>query len=346
MNPITPITPTTQRDPTPAITPTAVTIGTFDGVHLAHAALIHRARERAGPAGRVIAIAFDPHPRSVLSPGSEPPRLTTFDRRAELLRLEGADDVRRIEPHPALLAMTAPAFIRALAAEFRPAYIVEGGDFRFGRDRGGGTHELISLGRELGFALEVLPPVEARLDDGHAVRVSSSVTRWLIAQGRVADAALLLGRPYELQGPVVRGDRRGRAAGFPTVNLEPSTMRPADGVYAGLALLPDGRQLPAAINIGTRPTVNGPDHRVEAHLLGLPTSWRLGRHAPATWGPVQGLSEYGWTCTLRLHRWLRDQARFASFDQLATQLERDCARAQALYAAIGPGLPSAPTTPT
>lgn len=310
---------------------TAITIGAFDGAHLGHSALIRSAREAVGPDGRVIAISFDPHPLAVLRPGSEPAKLTDFDRRAELLHAYGASEVRRLQPEPGLLRLSPRAFIEATVQDLRPDFFVEGPDFRFGRGRAGGLDDLRSLGREFGFAVRVLDEVATELEDQSVVRVSSSVIRWLLGRGRVADAARLLGRRYELAGEVIRGDRLGRTLGFPTVNIDARTLRPMDGVYAAVADLPNGTSLPAAVNVGSRPTVRGLEHRVEAHLLGLPTSWAKGaasdsQAAGEAWSPLDGLAEYGWTCRVGLVAWVRDQVRFGSVADLAAQLARDCAR--------------------
>lgn len=314
---------------------TAVTIGTFDGVHRGHAAILAEARRLAGPEGRVVALAFDPHPISVLRPQITPPRLTPFESRAQRLRDAGADDVRRLEPDGALLALTPEQFMRFVTQSFAPDVVVEGADFHFGRGRAGDVRALADLGRTLGFTLAVVPAVDVELSDQTLHRASSTLARWLLDRGRVRDAAAVLGRPYELTGDVRRGDRRGRTIGFPTINLRPETMLPAEGVYAGLAHLPNGQTLPAAINIGERPTVGGVEHRVEAHLLGLPTSARASSalDAAPAWAPVPGLPEYGWTARIELCARLRDTVRFGSLAELAAQLSRDCARIPAALAA-------------
>jgi len=310
---------------------TAVTIGNFDGVHLGHVALVQRARELAGPGGRVVVLSFDPHPLAILKPEKAPALLTTFEKRAALLKEAGADEVYRLEPDAQLLGLDATQFMRHVVDSFGPRHIVEGGDFRFGRGRGGDVDALRSIGARLGFDVDVVGEVEAPLADQSLVRASSTRVRWLLERGRVGDAHHLLARPYEVGGTVTPGDRRGRTVGFPTANIEPETMLPADGVYAGLATLPDGRPVPAAINIGTRPTVDGFDRRLEAHLLGLPSSWSPERGpeqaAADAWMPIETFGEYGWRCELSFRAWLRDQVRFASLGALVDQLGRDCARA-------------------
>lgn len=335
--------------------PTAVvTIGNFDGVHRGHATLIERARAHAGARGRVVVLSFDPHPAAVLRPGRAPVRLTTFEQRAGLLRRAGADEVRRLEPDRVLLSMSPETFLGYVKDEFNPGWLVEGADFHFGKGRVGHTGEMRSIGERLGFRVEVVRPVEVVLGDHSIVTASSTIIRWLIGRGRVADAAIVLGRPYELTGVVVAGDRRGRTIGFPTANLEPEQASPAAGVYAAIAGLPDGRSLPAAVHVGERPSVGDGEHRVEAHILGLPTSCAVPEQsAPSvsegsedhddpgttrdsarrsrsgvlpTWEPIPGLDETGWRLSLRFLAWIRDPIAFPSVDRLADQLARDCRR--------------------
>lgn len=306
---------------------TVVTIGNFDGVHRGHATLIARARDLAGPAGRVVVLSFDPHPSAVLRPGTEPDRLTTFAHRAELLRGAGADEVRRLEPDRALLSMTPDEFLGHVCRAFQPTALVEGADFHFGRGRTGNVRSLADIGARLGFAVEVVPPVRVALLDHAEVIASSSILRWLLRHGRVADAAIVLGRPYALTGPIVAGDRRGREIGFPTANLAPPEQTPpGPGVYACTAELPGSRELPAAVHVGDRPTVGDADYRIEAHILGLPTAANAPGRRNGEWSPIEGLSETGWRCTLRFHSRLRDPIRFASVEALKAQVARDCRR--------------------
>lgn len=305
---------------------TAITIGNFDGVHLGHQALVRACRDAVGPAGRVVAIAFDPHPQSVLAQRTVPDRLTTFDERARLLRIAGADEVRRLEPTNQLLAMSARAFADRVLTDFTPAAIVEGEDFRFGRARAGDLTLLASIAEPRGCRVITIAAVETDLIDQSIVPVSSSRIRWLLTHGRVADAARLLGRPYRLAGPVVRCHRRGRTIGFPTANIDTDTVLPADGVYAAIGTLPDGRVVPAAVNVGTRPTVDGTHRCAEAFLLDLDTD-------PEHWSAIAGLPEYGWPLALDFTDYLRDEVRFNTLELLIEQMHRDCDRVAALVLA-------------
>src|SRR5690606_6923660 len=149
---------------------------------------------------------------------------------------------------------------------------------------------------------------------------SSSLVRRLVGAGRMQDAALALGRPYEVEGRVIQGDRRGRTLGFPTINLDTPCLVPATGVYAAEAVLPDGRVAPAAVSAGPRPMYPDSPPTVEAHLIGLGPESHERPNLP-------GLPEYGWPVRLRLAAWLRDQIGFGSVEALIDQIERDCARA-------------------
>lgn len=307
-----------------------ITIGNFDGVHLGHAALIRRAREAANAAGasservRVLVLAFDPHPASILRPGTEPVRLTTWEQRAELLRRAGADQAVRLEPTPELLSSSAEDFIQGLVDQYKPVAFVEGSDFRFGKGRAGDIDLLRSLGSRLGFWVHIVEPVTAVLDDHSIVPCSSTLVRWMIENGRVRDAAHILGRSYSVVGRVVQGQRRGRDLGIPTANISSPCLAPADGVYAGRARLADGRTFPAAISVGTNPQFDGRARSIEAHLLTGPPDRASG------WSPLPGLPEYGWGIELEFMSYLRDQARYESIESLVEQIRRDCQRAASI----------------
>jgi riboflavin kinase/FMN adenylyltransferase len=288
---------------------TALTIGNFDGVHLGHAALVRRARACAGPDGRVVVMSFWPHPITVLRPERAPDTLTPFERRTELLQALGADEVVRIEPSKELLGLAPEEFIRRVVAEHAPTCIVEGADFRFGRARAGDVELLARLGADLGFRAEVVQPVRVATADQLVAEASSTLVRWLISEGRVRDAARVLGRPHEVRGVVVEGAKRGRDIGFPTANLASDAMLPADGVYAGVARLPGGERLPAAVSVGSNPTFGDESRRLEAHLI----DWN---------GPVD---DYGWPLTVELVAWLRDQITYRGVEPLIEQIRRDIA---------------------
>lgn len=329
-----------------------VTIGTFDGVHVGHAALVERARSLAGELaapGGVTAMVFDPHPMTVLgqpSGAGAPPRLSSFGQRERWLLALGADRVVRLRPTPELLSRSAGEFVDWCIDHHGAAGFVEGPDFRFGRGREGGTEDLRRLAGARGAPVEVVPAVEVVMTDHQTARASSTLARWLVAHGRVADAAAVLGRWFEIDALVVPGDRRGRTIGFPTANLVPASdgqsagddvLPPGDGVYACVGVLDDGRELPAAVNVGKRPTFAGVQRTIEAHFLGLGTSAGGGAGVEGAWRPVPGVAEYGWRVQLRFVAWLRDQVRFESVPALVAQLHRDCARAAEVVGRAGVG---------
>ncbi len=298
---------------------TAVTIGNFDGVHRGHSALIAEARARVGGAGRVVAMAFDPHPLTVLRPAWAPTRLSTFAQRERWLRELGADEVTRLKPEPALLGLSPEEFLRRMCDQNHPSFIVEGADFNFGRGRAGSIETLRDLGPRFGFEPVIVPAVEVEVTDHSLVRVSSSLIRWLLERGRVVDAARLLGRAYEMIGTVERGQQRGRTIGFPTMNLDVSDRQvPADGVYAGRAVLPTGAAHLAAISVGTNPTFAGTQRTCEAFLLDYDGS----------------LDEYGWTLRLSFGAWLRDQMQYPGIEPLVQQLHRDIDRVRMAYGSL------------
>lgn len=294
---------------------TAISIGNFDGVHLGHAALVERARSLVGPRGRIVVLSFDPHPRAILKPGSEPARLTRFPDRVRLLESLGASEVHRLTPDRELLRLQPRHFVDHLVDRFSPDFIVEGPDFRFGARRSGDLDTLRELGGDRGFSTVEVSPIDLPLSNQLVVRASSTMIRELIRIGRVRDASMLLGRPYAVSGPVVQGDQRGRDIGIPTANVDPGELLlPADGIYAGLASLPDGRSLPAAISIGTKPTFGERPQALEAHILDYD-------------GP---LDHYDWPLSLAFTHWIRDQIRYADVDALVEQIRRDVNRTRTL----------------
>lgn len=300
---------------------TALTIGNFDGVHLGHRALVERCRSAVGDTGRVVVLSFSPHPMSLLNPEQAPSEIEAFSIRRERLLALGADEVVALEPTPELLSMPAQEFVDFVIDEYGPAVIVEGGDFRFGNRRLGTPTVLKELASVQGVGVDVVGAVEIALTDQSIVKASSTMTRWLIAHGRVRDAGFVLGRPHELVGTVVQGDMLGRRIGYRTANLKTESMLPCDGVYAALVELPDGKQMGGAMNIGVRPTVDGEERRAEVHVFD-------GDGKP--WMPEEGFPEYGWAIRVQMIGWVRDQVRFASIDALSEQLGRDVLKAKGM----------------
>ncbi len=291
----------------------AITIGNFDGVHVGHVRLVNEARVAAGPDGHVTALAFDPHPMTVLRPGATTQRLSTFDQRRQWLTEAGANEVVQLRPTTELLSLEPADFLAWVAKEYRPDLIVEGDDFRFGRARAGSAKILQDHEATHDYRTIIISAVQATLSDHSVVRASSSMLRWLLANGRVRDAAILLDRPYEIRAKVVPGDRRGRDLGVPTANLDHGDcLLPADGIYCGAANGPDGQRYAAAISVGTKPTFGSNPRVCEAHLIDF----------------AGKVDEYGWIIELQFDDWLRDQLAFEQDDQLTEQLQRDIQRSR------------------
>jgi riboflavin kinase / FMN adenylyltransferase len=235
-----------------------VTIGAYDGVHLGHRAVIAELRRQADAIGaKSVVVTFDRHPAEVVRPQSAPKLLTDLKQRLELLASTGVDATLVVPFDADRSTETPEAFVRdVLVHHLGVRGVVVGGDFHFGKDRRGNVELLSKLGAELGFTVEGLALIG---DDGNPAtdhKVSSTEIRSLLSAGQAEAASALLGRPHEVRGPVVHGDARGRTLGFPTANVAVPTeiCLPADGIYAGWYERPNGEVLPAAINLGRRPT--------------------------------------------------------------------------------------------
>lgn len=275
-----------------------VTIGVFDGVHRGHQALITRMIEEARATGyRAVIVTFDPNPLEVLRPEQAPKRLTGIERRVALLQTLGAAEVVVLEFNADLAAMSAEDFTASVLIEgINARGVVIGHGFRFGH-RARGTAATLRAG---GLEVEEYALV------GEEGPISSTRIRAAIALGDVAEATTMLGRPPEVSGTVVAGQRRGRELGYPTANVEHHGRAavPADGVYAGFTEVAGVRHA-AAISVGTNPTFDGQPRTVESHLLDFT-------------GDL-----YGQTIRVEFVRRLRAMLRFDSIDELVTQMARD-----------------------
>ena len=289
-----------------------VAIGVFDGVHRGHQAVL---QELDGLAARVgspdslrAVLTFDPHPLAVVAPDRVPRLLGTIGQRLTRLELAGADVVG-VLPFSQIRSMEPEDFVQAVLVDaLGAAAVAVGQDFRFGRDRRGDVDALVAAGSQNGFVVDAIPLLA---EDN--TRLSSTHIRSLISAGNVEEAAELLGRSYTIEGPVVRGDGRGRTIGVPTANInyEPSVVLPKTGVYAGMVTV-DGVERRAVTNVGQRPTFDGRSTTVEAHLI----DWD---------GDL-----YGRVVEVGLAHRLRDELKFDGVEALVAQIAEDVEAARAV----------------
>lgn len=257
--------------------PTVVTIGVFDGVHRGHRTLISAARAEADAAALPLTVlTFDPHPVSVVRPDAAPCRLADLAHRVRLLKGAGADHVRVVTFDKELSSLSPQEFAQQyLVDELAARVVVTGENFRFGHRAAGDVALLAQIGEDDGFRVVGVP-----LAADESAVWSSTRIRELLRSGDVTGAAVGLTRPHRIRGTVVEGDRRGRELGYPTANLEvePGLCIPADGVYAGWAVLePDTdqeRRVAAAVSVGANMTFGGTEPRIESFLM-EPGEWDL-----------------------------------------------------------------------
>lgn len=288
--------------------PTVLTLGVFDGLHLGHQRIMQTVVERARATGAAAtAITFDPHPRAVLHPESAPPLLQTLDQRLANLDVLGLDQAIVIAFSKEFAAQPAEVFLEEIIRDrlhAKEVYLGKG--FAFGKDRGGNIELLREKSIQLGFAADEVEEVQIR-----GRRISSSQIRQLLAEGHVNLARRMLGRPYGVEGVIIRGNRRGHTIGFPTANLKPhNRVIPRYGVYATATLIA-GEWRKSITNIGVRPTFeNDADPSIETYVFDFD-------------GDL-----YGDVLRVRfLHR-IRDEKKFNGIHELKAQIEKDTARAR------------------
>ncbi|MFD7900489.1 bifunctional riboflavin kinase/FAD synthetase [Streptomyces sp. MnatMP-M17] len=292
-----------------------VTIGSYDGVHRGHQLIIGRAVERARELGvPSVVVTFDPHPSEVVRPGSHPPLLAPHHRRAELMAELGVDALL-ILPFTVEFSRLSPGdfIVKVLVDKLHARAVIEGPNFRFGHKAAGNVAVLADLGATYDYEVEVID-LRVTGEAGGGEPFSSTLTRRLVAEGDVAGAAEILGRPHRVEGVVVRGAQRGRELGYPTANVEtlPHTAIPADGVYAGW-LTADGERMPAAISVGTNPQFEGTERTVEAYAIDR-----------------VGLDLYGLHVTVDFLSYVRGQRKFESIEALLEAIADDVKRSRAL----------------
>jgi len=295
--------------------PCGLTIGVFDGVHRGHQHLIGVLLERARPEGlATVALTFNPHPRTVLRPGTAITYLTSLEERVELLQGQGVDSVGVVAFTSELAQLSAEDFLSLLVQELEMRLLVVGPDFALGRNRAGTIGVMREIGERLGFRVEVAPLL-AEADE----KVGSSAIRQALGAGDVERVGRLLGRPFSLRGPIVAGDRRGRALGFPTANIALGLDRalPAYGIFVTRAYVRESSH-ESCTSIGIRPTFDvEPRPVVETFILDFDEDI------------------YGREMQIDLLRRLRGEERFASAEALIAQIHKDIENTREWFKANG-----------
>lgn len=291
--------------------PSAVTIGVFDGVHRGHQHLVAALCERARAEGlAAVAVTFNPHPRTVLRPGSAITYLTSLEERVELLQALGLDAVGVLAFTSELAQLSPRDFLALLVDELQMRLLMVGPDFALGRNRSGTIGVMRQVGEELGFRVEVAPLLA---EDGE--KVGSSSVRQALSEGDVGRVARLLGRPFSLRGPVVIGDRRGRRLGFPTANIAIGLDRalPEYGIYVTRAYVRETAH-ESCTSIGIRPTFDVEPHRtVETFILDFDEDI------------------YGQEMRIEVLERLRGELKFESAGELVAQMHRDVEQTRAYF---------------
>ena len=295
---------------------TVATVGTFDGVHRGHWTVVSEICRRARSTGRhSVLVTFDPHPLRIVRPEHAPPALTTPVEKKEILAESGLDYAVFLSFTEALSHYQPRRFVEeVLVGRLRVEELVIGYDHGFGRDRSGDPETLRKIGEELGFVVDVVPPVSFGTE-----AVSSSRIRRMLSEGRVSEVIGPLGRPYSLRGTVVHGEGRGTKLGFPTANLavdDPEKLVPLEGVYAVRAVLKSGSYI-GALHVGPRPTFEDSPPSVEVHLLDFDRKI------------------YGEVVRIDFFERLRGVQSFSGVDALLDQILRDVEQARQVVSGTG-----------
>jgi len=300
-----------------------LTIGNFDGVHVGHQTIISSSRAKARKKGcEVVVMTFEPHPAALLCPEKAPERLTSLELKTQLLDECGVDCLVVLRDSIELLKLSPAEFVEEfLVKHISPSVVFEGENFRFGAGRAGNVHMLHSLGMEKGFGVSIIESQQVKLSIGPSVKVSSTIIRNLLKEGKVADAAVALGRAYRLIGRIVPGKGKGKQLGFPTLNMKkPEQLVPAEGVYAGTVEIGESfeqvrgseQKRPAVFSIGKTSTYGGDNPLlIEAHLLGADAGETEGKYM-----------------AMDFARFIRGQQKFESEKGLSQQIKRDCEKAK------------------
>ena len=294
-----------------------VALGNFDGVHAGHQAVIGKAVEMARAKGVPALVAtFDPHPVRHFAPDAPPFRLTTLDQRERYLKTLGVDAMVVFQFAAQLASVTAEDFVAGwLGGHLGVTGVVTGEDFTFGKGRGGNIAVLRDLAAKHGVACAAVGPVSDA--DGP---ISSSRIRAALQAGDCDTATRLLTRPFAVEGIVQHGDKNGRKLGFPTANIDMANyLRPRYGIYAVRGLLPDGRNLDGAANLGIRPSFDPPKELLEPHFFDFADDL------------------YGKTIEVEFHSFIRPEKKFDSLNELMEQMARDCDTARTILTSCASG---------
>lgn len=302
-----------------------LTIGNFDGVHLGHQEILAAAKRIAQErAAELVAMTFEPHPVAILHPDRAPGMLTPLELKTHLLAECGVDALIVLEDNRRLLNLSPGNFAsRFIVDNMHPGVVVEGDDFNFGLHRAGKIDTLRELGSQRGFEVCVIGPKEIKLSTGQTVRVSSTLIRYMLESGHVADAAAALGRPYRLIEKIIPGRGIGKKLGFPTLNMKkPTQVIPAEGVYAGFVkigqtiedVLASEEKIPAVYSIGQARTY-GEEFPllIEAHLLIENVGDLIGKYM-----------------AMDFVERIRSQHKFKTSEELSAQIAKDCQKAKEL----------------
>jgi riboflavin kinase/FMN adenylyltransferase len=300
-----------------------LTIGNFDGIHLGHQEILTVAKQTAAKnATQLVAMTFQPHPAAVLHPQKTFGILTPLELKKYLLTEFGIDTLLVLESTAELLSLSPADFVEQfIVKNIQPDVVVEGDSFNFGSGRTGSIHTLQKLGAEKGFLVVEIEAKEVKLSTGQIAKISSTLIRNMLTNGRVTEAAIALGRPYRLIGQVIPGHGKGKQLGFPTLNLEkPQQIVPAEGVYAGTVELADNlegvcgakKRIPAVFSIGRAATYGqGQSLLIEAHLL--------------IDNAAQFTSRY---MAMDFIKRIRSQQKFNNEKELSAQIAKDCEKAK------------------
>ncbi len=301
-----------------------VTIGNFDGVHRGHQQILLEARGFAQKQNApLVAVTFEPHPVAMLYPEKAPGMLTPLPMKSMLLTKNGVDVLLVLQNCREVLELSPNDFVERFLVPLHSTMVVEGSDFNFGKDRSGTIDTLRQLGDKFSFGVTMVPPRLVTLSTGQLIRAASTMIRYMLESGHVADAHVILGRPYRLYGPVIPGHGRGRQLGFPTLNMDiPSQVIPAQGVYAGFVNLADSADAiiaspatrPAVFSIGQTRTF-GDDNPllIETHLI------------EQTTGPIEGKF-----MAMDFVEHIRTQHKFKTEQDLIAQIGKDCQKAKTI----------------